>query len=59
MDNLFAELTYKEFDWLGDFLLTRRGENTEWEEGHDEGILDMSGLDRYFTALVGPVVVSP
>jgi hypothetical protein len=59
MDNLFTELTYKEFDWLGDFLLTRRGEDIPWEEGHDEGILDMSGLDRYFTALVGSVVVSP
>jgi uncharacterized protein len=59
MSNLSSLLSNTEIERLDRFLLDRidEGEDTE---GRDEGILDISELDGFFTALVsGPVVIMP
>jgi uncharacterized protein len=57
--NLFEPLGDDELDWLDEFLLDRVDEEA-WREGMDEGIVEISGLDGLFTAVVsGPVVIPP
>jgi uncharacterized protein len=59
MQNLFTHLTNEEMDQLGKFLLDRINED-DVTEGRDEGILDISTLDGFMTALVsGPSVIPP
>lgn len=59
MQNLFAPLTDQELDRLEDFLLERIDED-EVTDGKDEGILDVSSLDGFMTALVsGPSTIKP
>jgi uncharacterized protein len=60
MDQINNPLTDDELDWLDDFLLYRIDED-EVEPGvSDEGILDISELDGYLTAIVsGPNTVMP
>ena len=48
-----------ELDWLDDFLLNRV-EDDVWDESKDEGIIDLSTLDGFMTAIVSaPDVVPP
>jgi len=57
--NLFMPLNEKELDRLDNFLLDRIDEDLDCE-GKDEGVLDLSTLDGFFTAIVsGPVSVMP
>jgi len=59
MQNLFMPLTDIEMQRLEDFLLNRIDEDAV-SEGKDEGILDISTLDGFMTALVsGPSVIPP
>jgi uncharacterized protein len=59
MQNLFDPLTDQELDRLDDFLLDRIDED-EATEGKDEGILNISTLDGFMTALVsGPRMIPP
>ncbi len=59
MKNLFSSLNDAEIDWLDRFLLDRIDEDAD-TEGKDEGVLDISELDGFFTALVsGPVMIQP
>lgn len=59
MQNLFMPLTDIEMQRLEDFLLNRIDEDAV-SEGKDEGILDISTLDGFMTALVsGPNVIPP
>ena len=59
MKSLFNSLTEEEIDRLDRFLLDRIDEDAD-TEGKDEGVLDISELDGFFTALVsGPVVILP
>ena len=59
MKNLFMPLSEKELDRLDNFLLDRIDEDLD-TEGKDEGVLDVSTLDGFFTAIVsGPVSVMP
>ena len=59
MKNLFNPLNEEEIERLDRFLLDRIGEDAD-TEGKDEGVLDISELDGFFTALVsGPVVILP
>ena len=59
MKNLFKPLNDKEIDQLDQFLLDRIDEDTDTED-KDEGVLDISELDGFFTALVsGPAVILP
>lgn len=52
-------LNDEELDWLDQFLLDRIDDDTI-TEGKNEGVLDISELDGFMTALVsGPVVVPP
>ena len=52
-------LTDKELEFLDDFLLNRCDDEIN-EANKDEGILDVSELDGFFTAIVsGPVVIPP
>lgn len=52
-------LNDEELDWLDQFLLDRIDDDTV-TEGKNEGVLDISELDGFMTALVsGPVVVPP
>lgn len=55
----FEPLGDDELAWLDTFLLERIDEDA-WQEGMDEGVFDISGLDGLFTAIVsGPVVIPP
>lgn len=59
MNDLFTPLTDEELNRLDDFLLDRVDED-EYVEGMDEGILDISALDGFMTAIVsGPNMVPP
>lgn len=59
MNDLFSPLSEDEFQYLDDFLLDRVDEDA-YTAGMDEGVLDMSGLDGLFTAIVsGPVTIPP
>jgi len=54
-------LTEDEIEYLDDFLLNRIGvEEEEYVEGVDEGIICISELDGFLTAVVsGPVMIMP
>ena len=59
MKNTNTVLTEKELEFLDEFLLNRIDDEV-YEENKDEGILDVSELDGFFTAIVsGPVVIPP
>ncbi|MGR9071868.1 MAG: UPF0149 family protein [Gammaproteobacteria bacterium] len=59
MQDLFTFLTDEELDFLDQFLLNRIDEDAD-VEGKDEGVLDVSDLDGFFTAIVsGPVMIPP
>ncbi|MGB5396263.1 MAG: UPF0149 family protein [Gammaproteobacteria bacterium] len=59
MKDLFTSLTEDELDALGRFLLDRI-EDHEYEDGRNEGVLVISELDGFFTAIVsGPVLIPP
>ena len=59
MDDLYQPLDDDEIDWLSEFLLDRIDDDAD-TEGRDEGILDISELDGFLTAVVsGPVAVLP
>ena len=58
MDNLFSDLNDDEFELLDRFLLDRIDDADTQDQ--DEGILDISTLDGFFTAMVsGPVMIPP
>lgn len=59
MKDLSYPLSEEEIERLDQFLLNRIDDDAD-TEGKDEGVLDVSGLDGLFTALVsGPVMVPP
>ena len=59
MNNLHLPLTEQELDFLEDFLLSRAPED-EAEADNDPGILDISTLDGFLTAVVsGPNPIPP
>ena len=59
MTDLFSILSEAEIERLERFLLDRIDEDAE-TEGKDEGVLDISELDGFFTAIVsGPVMIPP
>lgn len=59
MTTLFEPLNDDELDWLDRFLLERITDE-EGAVGKDEGVLDISELDGFFTALVsGPESIPP
>lgn len=59
MDDIFADLTDEEFEYLDNFLLDRIVEGSV-SPGQEEGVLDIAELDGLFTAIVsGPVIVQP
>jgi len=59
MSNPFSLLSNTELQRLDRFLLDRIDEDAD-TEGADEGILDISGLDGFFTAIVsGPQMIPP
>ena len=59
MKNLFNSLNEAEIDRLDRFLLDCIDEDAD-TDGKDEGVLDISELDGFFTALVsGPVMIQP
>ena len=59
MNNIYEPLTEQEMDQLEAFLLDRIDED-EVTEDSDEGILDISTLDGFMTALVsGPSIIAP
>ncbi len=59
MTDLFTPLNEQEMDQLDQFMLYRIAEDAE-TESRDEGVLDISTLDGFFTALVsGPVMMPP
>ncbi|MEW6132196.1 MAG: UPF0149 family protein [Pseudomonadota bacterium] len=60
--NLFAPLSDEELDLLDEFLLDRIDEDEVYEDGleKDEGILNVSELDGFLTAIVsGPETILP
>jgi len=59
MKDLFNILSVSEIERLDRFLLGRIDEDAE-TEGRDEGVLNVSELDGFFTAIVsGPVMIPP
>lgn len=59
MKKLFVLLNDEEIDRLDWFLLNRFDDDID-TEGKDEGVLDMSTLDGFLTAVVsGPVMIPP
>ncbi|MEW6595070.1 MAG: UPF0149 family protein [Thermodesulfobacteriota bacterium] len=59
MKNLSKPLTEKEIERLDNFLLDRINDDAD-TEGKEEGVLDISTLDGFFTAIVsGPATVMP
>lgn len=62
MMDVSTPLNDEELDWLDAFLLDRIDEDAVYEDDleKDEGVLDISELDGFFTALVsGPEVILP
>ncbi len=60
MKDLLTPMSEDEFARLDEFLLARFGDEDEDMVGKDEGVLDISELDGFFTAVVsGPVAVMP
>ena len=60
MKNSFEYLSDEELDFLDDFLLSRFDENGDVDPDTDEGVLCMSEMDGFFTAIVsGPVMIPP
>ncbi len=58
MNDIFNPLSEEETDYLEQFLVTRGGEN--YIEGKDEGVLVISELDGFLTAVVsGPAMILP
>jgi len=59
MKDIFTPLTDQEIEQLEDILLNRIDDDAD-TAGKDEGILDISSLDGYFTAVVsGPETIVP
>ena len=59
MITICETLSEDELDWLDHFLVYRIGEEADCE-GKDEGVLNLSELDGFLTAVVsGPVMVPP
>ena len=59
MEPIFAALSETELDLLDQFLMERTSDATN-TEGKDEGVLDVSELDGFLTAIVsGPVLIPP
>lgn len=59
MKDIFTPLTIEEMDQLDHFLLYRI-DHEVYSEDKDEGIIDVSELDGFFTAIVsGPTVIPP
>ena len=59
MQNISHPLNDEEIDQLDQFLLDRIDDDADTED-KDEGVLDISELDGFFTALVsGPVMIPP
>ena len=59
MKDMFEPLSNEELEWLDDFLLNRIDQEF-YDEGVDEGVLNVSDLDGLLTAVVsGPVLVPP
>lgn len=59
MLNLFESLTEQELSLLDDMLLNRNDDD-EVAQGQDEGVLCISELDGFLTAIVsGPIVLPP
>lgn len=59
MKDLFSVLNDEELEQLDEFLIERISEDDD-SEGQDEGVLDVSELDGFFTAIVsGPEVIQP
>ncbi len=59
MTDLFSILTAEDYEKLDKFLLDRANED-EYTEDMEEGVLDISELDGFFTAIVsGPVMIPP
>ncbi len=59
MNDMYTTLNEQEFQYLDDFLLDRVDDDASTDD-KDEGILDISELDGFFTAIVsGPVMVPP
>jgi uncharacterized protein len=59
MDDLYQPLDDGEIAWLEEFLLDRIDDDADTED-RGEGILDISELDGFLTAVVsGPVIVMP
>jgi uncharacterized protein len=59
MNELTAFPSESELDWLDDFLLNRVEED-DYDDSKDEGIIDLSSLDGFMTAIVSaPEVVLP
>jgi uncharacterized protein len=60
MKNLSNPLTEDELDRLGDFLLERVDDKHHDDPDYDCGIIDVSSLDGYLTAIVsGPNPINP
>jgi uncharacterized protein len=60
MNDLLAPLNDEELDQLSDFLLDRVDEKRDEEEGFNCGIIDVSELDGFLTAIVsGPNAIPP
>jgi len=59
MTDLFTPLTDSELEQLDEFLINRIDEETD-DFDKDEGVIDVSELDGFFTAIVsGPVTIVP
>ncbi|MGD8570027.1 MAG: UPF0149 family protein [Gammaproteobacteria bacterium] len=59
MNNIFQSLNEQELDRLDQFLINRIDDDDDSDDG-DEGVLDISELDGFLTAIVsGPVMVPP
>ncbi|WP_455205384.1 UPF0149 family protein [Kaarinaea lacus] len=59
MKDLFSVLNDEELEQLDEFLVERIDEDID-SEGKDEGVLDVSELDGFFTAIVsGPELIQP
>ena len=60
MKNSFEFLSDEELDWLDTFLLSRFDLEAEDDPQVDEGVICISELDGFFTAVVsGPVMIPP
>ncbi len=59
MTDLSTPLTEQELEFLDSFLLERIDADAA-TGGKDEGVVDISGLDGFFTAIIcGPVAIAP